>query len=134
MRPNRPAGALPLLLLLTLIAQEMRHHPGRVAVALLAVALGVALAFAVHLINASALAEFGQAVRTVNGQPDLELRPAGARQLDEALYAQVAARPEVALASPVIEIDTVALDAGGRKRGLRVIGQDMLVASRRAQQ
>ena len=126
-RPSRPAGALPLLL--TLIAQEMRHHPGRVAVALLAVALGVALAFAVHLINASALAEFGQAVRTVNGQPDLELRPAGARQLDEALYAQVAAQPEVALASPVIEIDTVALDAGGRKRGLRVIGQDMLVAA-----
>jgi putative ABC transport system permease protein len=36
--------------------------------------LGVALAFSVALINASALSEFSQAVRSVNGQPDLELR------------------------------------------------------------
>ena len=68
---------------LHLIAREARHHPGRVGVALLAIALGVALAFAVHLINASALAEFGQAVRSVNGQPDVELRPVGRSGLDE---------------------------------------------------
>ncbi|NRT56688.1 FtsX-like permease family protein [Sphaerotilus uruguayifluvii] len=115
--------------LLTLAAQEARHHPGRIAVALLAVALGVALAFAVHLINASALAEFGQAVRTVNGQPDLELRAAGGRDLDEALYTRVAALAAVAQASPVIEIDTVAIDASGRKRALKLIGQDLLVAA-----
>jgi putative ABC transport system permease protein len=39
-----------------------------------AVMLGVALAFSVHLINASALSEFSSAVRSVNGQPDVELR------------------------------------------------------------
>ena len=53
---------------------ELRHHPWRNAAALLAVMLGVALAFSVHLINASALSEFGAAVRAVNGEPDLELR------------------------------------------------------------
>ena len=111
-----------------LIRQEWRHHPGRAAVALLAIALGVALAFAVHLINASALAEFGQAVRTVNGQPDLELRPAAGRDLDERLYAQAATAPEVALASPVLEIETAAIGADGRRRGLKVVGQDALVA------
>ena len=112
-----------------LIGQDWRHHPGRVAVALLAIALGVALAFAVHLINASALAEFGQAVRRVNGQPDLELRARTGRHLDEALYARVAALPGIAQVSPVLEIDTVALDAQGRKRGLKLIGQDALVAA-----
>jgi putative ABC transport system permease protein len=114
---------------LHLIAREARHHPGRVGVALLAIALGVALAFAVHLINASALAEFGQAVRSVNGQPDLELRPVGRSGLDETLYARVAAHAGVALASPVIEIETYALDTQGRKRGLKLIGQDALVAA-----
>jgi putative ABC transport system permease protein len=114
---------------LHLIAREARHHPGRVGVALLAIALGVALAFAVHLINASALAEFGQAVRSVNGQPDVELRPVGTPGLDEALYARVAAQAGVALASPVIELDTYALDTEGRKRGLKLIGQDALVAA-----
>ncbi|MEY2874816.1 MAG: hypothetical protein RLZZ373_2187 [Pseudomonadota bacterium] len=114
---------------LHLIAREARHHPGRVGVALLAIALGVALAFAVHLINASALAEFGQAVRSVNGQPDLELRPVGRSGLDEALYARIAAHTGIALVSPVIELDTYALDTQGRKRGLKLIGQDALVAA-----
>jgi putative ABC transport system permease protein len=35
--------------------------------------LGVALGFAVHVINQSALDEFSRAVRSVNGQPDLQL-------------------------------------------------------------
>ena len=39
-----------------LMWREWRHHPWRHGVALLAVALGVALAFSVHLINNSALA------------------------------------------------------------------------------
>jgi putative ABC transport system permease protein len=38
-------------------------------VALGAVALGVALAWSVHLINQSALAEFSAAVRAANGDP-----------------------------------------------------------------
>jgi len=50
---------------------EWRHHPWRHAMALLAVAVGVALGFAVHLINASALAEFGAAVRAARKQRGL---------------------------------------------------------------
>ncbi|HZF79231.1 MAG TPA: hypothetical protein VEZ89_05515, partial [Rubrivivax sp.] len=52
------AGWMGLLLI-----REWRHHPWRHAVALMAVALGVALAYSVHLINSSALAEFSAAVR-----------------------------------------------------------------------
>ena len=40
-----------------LALREWRHHPWRHGVALLAVALGVALAYSVHLINQSALAD-----------------------------------------------------------------------------
>ena len=49
--------------------QEFRQHPWRNATAVMAVALGVALALAIHLINASALDEFAQAARSVGGQP-----------------------------------------------------------------
>ena len=63
-----------LALLRTFSWQDLRHHPWRSAAAMAAVMLGVALAFAVHVINASALDEFSQAVRAVNGQPDLEVR------------------------------------------------------------
>ena len=61
-------------LLKTFSWQEIAHHPWRTAVAVLAVMLGVALAFAVHLINASALGEFSRATREVDGKPDLVLR------------------------------------------------------------
>ncbi len=93
-------------LVLTLLWREWRHHPWRHGVALLAVALGVALAYSVHLINSSALNEFSTAVRAANGQPDLSLRGAGALGLGDSLLDRVAADPEVELASPVLEIDT----------------------------
>jgi putative ABC transport system permease protein len=136
-------------LLVTLVLAQWRHHPGQTLLAVLAIALGVALAFAVHLINASALAEFGQAVRAVNGQPDAVLRPAEGTRLDEAAYPRAALHPQVALASPVLEVDTQTLaprraDAAsgsgsattaphagltrGAKQAVRVLGIDALRA------
>jgi putative ABC transport system permease protein len=108
---------------------EWRHHRWRHGLALLAVAIGVALAFAVHVINASALDEFGAAVRQVNGQPDVELRAAGRTGFAEAFFARVAAHPAVALASPVVEVDTYAFDARGQRFSLRVVGIDVLAAA-----
>ena len=105
----------PMLALLTTFSwQELRHHPWRSAAAVVAVLLGVALALAVQLINASALAEFASAVSTVNGQPDLSLHP---RQglLDDALHERVAAQPGVALASPVLPSTSHAIRSLGRK-------------------
>ena len=52
-------------------------------------------------------------MRSAGGQPDLELR-AIQGSLDERLYAQVAADPQVAVASPVLEIGTMALTPIGR--------------------
>ena len=113
-------------LLRTFSWQELRHHPWRSAAAVLAVMLGVALAFSVHLINASALDEFSSAVRSVNGQPDLELRAAQGG-FDESLFGRVAQMPQVQLASPVLETQAVALAADARRLPLRVLGVDALV-------
>ena len=66
--------ALLARLLVRLSWPELLHHPWRNLAALLAVMLGVALAFSVQLINQSALSEFSSAVRAVNGVPDFELR------------------------------------------------------------
>src|SRR3990167_2008724 len=134
-RLSSPVGRL----LRTFSWQELRHHGLRHSTAVLAVLLGVALAFAVHLINASALSEFSAAVRSVNGQADLSLRAARGL-LDETLYPQVAQRPEVAIANPVIELQTQArvvhtstVSASSPTQtapmSLRVLGLDPLVAS-----
>ena len=114
-----------LALLRTFSWQELRHHPWRNAAAVVAVMLGVALAFSVHLINASALGEFAGAVRAVNGQPDLELRSARGH-LDESIFGRVATHPQVALASPVLELPTYALAPDGKRLPVRVVGVDAL--------
>ncbi len=108
--------------------QELRHHAWRHATAVLAVLLGVALAFSVHLINESALSEFSAAVRSVNGQADLSLRAARGT-FDEGLYTRVATHPQVALASPVVELHTQVLRPDGQRLPLRVVGLDVLVAA-----
>jgi putative ABC transport system permease protein len=114
-----------LALLATYSWQEVRHHAWRSATAVLAVMLGVALAFSVHLINASALDEFSSAARSAGGQPDLELR-ATQGAMDEALYARVAGDPQVAWASPVLELQTLALTLEGARITVRVLGVDAL--------
>uniref|UniRef100_UPI00258E8AA3 ABC transporter permease n=1 Tax=uncultured Acidovorax sp. TaxID=158751 RepID=UPI00258E8AA3 len=120
-----------LALLRTFSWQDLRHHPWRSAAAVAAVMLGVALAFAVHVINASALDEFSQAVRAVNGQPDLEVR-AMQGTLGEDLFAQIATHPDVARANPVLEATAMASPAvhtspATAPTALRLLGADALL-------
>ncbi len=98
MSPN-PSQALGWL-----IAGEWRQHPGRIVLAVIAIAVGVALGFAVHLINGSALTAFGQAVSTVNGAADLQIKAASGLGFDETLYAQVIDVEGIADASPVVTL------------------------------
>lgn len=130
-----------LALLRTFSRQELLHHPWQSATALLAIMLGVALGFAVHVINQSALNEFSRAVRSVNGQPDLQLH-AMQGGLPLALYPQVAQTQGIASAVPWLETtvllpatgaslasgDTGARDTQGATQGavLRVLGSDAL--------
>ena len=115
-----------LTLLRALTLPEWRAHPLRQALALLAVALGVALAFSVHLINQSALGEFAAAVRAVNGEPDAVLACRQREGCDDAFYDALAAQPAITLASPVLEIDTYALASDGQRVALKIVGIDAL--------
>jgi putative ABC transport system permease protein len=108
-----------------LIAGDWRQHPARIVTAVIAIATGVALGFAVHLVNASALIAFGQAVRTVNGTAELQVKAAGPLGLDEALYPRILETPGVADASPVVELDAVA-DRGAR---VSLLGLDVIRAA-----
>ena len=107
-----------------MILGEWRAYPGRVIAAALAIAVGVALGFAVHLINASALNEFARAVRTVNGDSDLQVRATTPLGFDETLYPKLARLAGVAGASPVVELSARAVD--GKNAALALIGADPL--------
>ena len=83
---------------------QFRTQSGRTLASLAAVAIGVALALAIHLVNASALDSFRHAIATVNGDADAQVRaPQGL--LDEDLLDIVAALDGIAVASPVLELD-----------------------------
>jgi len=109
-----------------LLAGEWRAHPLRALVAVAAIAVGVALGLAIHLINAAAFHEFSAAVQSLSGQSDLQLR-AAEPFFDEALYPQLAQRAGVAVASPVLEIDAALPQ---RKERLTVLGIDAFRAAR----
>ncbi|MDH5208461.1 MAG: ABC transporter permease [Burkholderiaceae bacterium] len=111
------------------LAGYARQHRLRTLVQVLAIAVGVALGYAVHLINASALNEFSSAVRAVTGQADASI--AGAREgFDEQLFERVVASPAVELASPVLELDVPVLGIGsGRPPLLPIVGLDVFRAT-----
>ena len=85
-----------------------------------AIALGVALGMGVQVIHEAALAEFGRGLRSLAGAADLQV--VGPRDgFDEALYGVLAARPEVAAANPLVEVD---VRPAGRDETLAVLGVD----------
>ncbi|MEJ6002265.1 ABC transporter permease [Paucibacter soli] len=103
----------------------LRQQWGRQTLALLAIALGVALATAVQLINSAGLREFDAAARALSGQADLELS-AATGALDEALFARLAEREDVLALGPMLEGRAQLLDAQGQPFSLRLLGVDML--------
>lgn len=93
-----------LWLLAHVIGGYARSHPLRAAVQVMAIAVGVSLGYAVHLINNSALEEFSAAVRQASGQADASV--IGPREgFDEAVYARVAASAAVEWASPALDVE-----------------------------
>src|SRR5829696_7121708 len=105
-----------------LIAGEFRAFPMRFVLAGLAIAIGVALAFAVHVINRSAAESFGQAVRSAAGGADLQVRGASALGFDESLYPKLMAHRVVADASPVVQLRAM---IGEQARPIPLLGLDI---------
>jgi putative ABC transport system permease protein len=111
-----------------LLAGEWRLHRLRALVAISAIAVGVALGFAIHLINAAAFNEFSAAVKSLSGQSDLQVR-AAQPFFDEALYPRLAQYPGVAVASPVLEIDATLPSQTAPPTTLTILGIDIFRAA-----
>src|SRR5688500_3442684 len=95
----------------------MRHAPGRTLLAVLGIALGVALDFAIYLINRVAADEVSL---TAGSLADLAVEASG-EGFDENLYPAVARLPGVAVASPVVEVEAKLV---GRRGALTILGMD----------
>jgi putative ABC transport system permease protein len=98
----------------------MRRSLGRTWLSVFVIALGVALGFAVFLINRTAADEISRAARSLYGLADFAIE-GDAAGFDENLYPAIAKIEGIETASPVVEIAARLAD----RRGLvRVLGID----------
>src|SRR3954467_963202 len=102
-----------------------RRPRARLLLSVMGIALGVALGYAVHLVNRAAVADVAAAVRAVAGEADLEVR-GGRTGFPDALYPSVARVAGVRTVSPVLELD---VGLAGTEDTLRVVGLDILRAA-----
>ena len=106
-----------------LLSSAFKAQPGRWFIAGLAVALGIALAVAIHTVNRSALSEFSRALDLVNGQASAQIvMPSG--EFSDQLYDQIVTlQTELSIraVSPVLERNTAQI---------RVLGIDIFQAGR----
>ncbi|HEX3631939.1 MAG TPA: FtsX-like permease family protein [Casimicrobiaceae bacterium] len=106
------------------LAGALVQNKARSALSVLAIALGVALGYAVSLITGAAVNELALGVQFLAGDADLQVRgPRGG--FDEAVYPRLARLPDVAAASPVVEADA---RLEGRDDVLRIVGIDVFRA------
>jgi len=97
-------------LILLLARGSLLGNGLRLTLTLACIALGVALGGAVHTVHTSALAEIDRAAHVLSGTADVEIR--GPRSgFDDAVFVTVARHPDVAIASPVLEVEAAV--AGG---------------------
>ncbi len=112
-----------------LLLAQLRGRRTATLMSVLAIALGVALGYAIHLINSAALSDFSRAMQGLQGEPDVVLTAAdGAdgRGVDLALLNDLARDPQVLVASPVIQLRVQLLDAAGRAQPVTLLGLDIL--------
>jgi putative ABC transport system permease protein len=109
-----------LRVLAVLLRSQLRENPGRLLVTIAAIALGVALACSVYLVNSAALDEFSLATKRLVGEADVIVR--GPREgFSESLFVALARDPAVRLASPLLELEAA---IPGRRETLKLLGLD----------
>ena len=98
---------------------------GRTLLAVVAIAFGIALGYAVELINRAAVNELSAGLATLSGNADLQVRGPRAG-FDEALYGTLARVDGIAAASPVVEVE---VGVRGRRQPLTLVGVDVFRAA-----
>jgi len=113
-----------------LLLSEWKTHLTQAAVTISAIALGIALGFAVHLINTAAFNEFSAVAKSLSGESDLQVRGTQAN-FAELLYPALAQRNGVELASPVLELNVVVPGTTGKRKNvtLKILGLDIFRAA-----
>ncbi len=111
------------LIVSAVVVGPLRHNLVRTALSVCAITLGTALGIAVQLINTSAVAEFTRTARMLSGSADVIVRGA---PFDEDLYSRIARMREVAVASPMIELD---VKLAAHRDFVRVVGIDPFQSS-----
>lgn len=105
-----------------MLVAAFRAQPGRWIAAGMTVAIGLALAVSIHVVNRSALGEFGRALDMVNGQSSAQIQaPAG--DFDEELFERVSS------AAPTMGIESASAVLMIRTDALTVIGLDLFRAA-----
>lgn len=97
----------------------------RSLVAILAIASGVALGYAVEFVNRAAVNDLVSGLASLAGTSDIEVRGPAAG-FDERVYPRVAQDPDVAVASPVLEVSAV---VPGHDAPLTIYGVDVFRAA-----
>ncbi len=118
------------LLLRWLLLAEWRARRWQLLVAIMAIMLGVALGFSIHLINTAAVNEFSAASKSLTGISDLTV-VAAQSTFDELRFPEILQQPEVEQASPMLEIMAGVPLTGEIQRSpeLKIIGLDVFRAA-----
>ncbi|TLD46989.1 MAG: hypothetical protein FAZ92_00729 [Accumulibacter sp.] len=110
-----------------LIRAQFRSRRAATLLSMLAIALGVALGYSVHLINDAALADFSRAMKTVQGEPDAVIAARdSAGSVPLPLVDEIAGDPAVLVAAAVIE---TRVRIGDLRTPVRLIGIDVFTAA-----
>lgn len=104
---------------------HLSTHPGRTALTMFGVGLGVAATIAVQTANVEVLRSFEESVLTVAGPVTLEVS-GGETGLDERLITTVRAIPGVASARPVLDVGVRVAEGMTPGQSFSILGLDLL--------
>lgn len=109
--------------LFLLYKAHLRARPLPELLALLGIAAGVALLFAVQVANRSVTGSFDQLTKGIAGKASLEVAARGPQGFGEKVFKRVEKLPQVKLAAPVVE-RRIAVKGPKGRRALTLIGVD----------
>jgi putative ABC transport system permease protein len=110
--------------LLFLYLQRTRTHPLQELLALLGIAVGVALMFAVLVANGSVAGSVEQLVHGIVGRAQLQVTARDQHGFDARLVRRVAHVPGVRAAAPVVDVRATVTGGSGAIRTVDLIGGD----------
>jgi putative ABC transport system permease protein len=110
--------------LLFLYVQRVRTHPLQELLALLGIAVGVALMFAVLVSNGSVAGSVEQLVHGVTGNAQLQVAARDRQGFDAALAQRIERLPGVRAAAPLVDLRSTLTGPAGETRTVDLIGGD----------